>query len=229
MFGEPFHVSVLDDDADITRLCRTLLGSVGYSVESFERVADFVRSGRMEQAGVLLTDVRMPERSGLEIVDELAAMRSPLRVVVMSGHADVSMAVRALKSGAVDFLEKPFRPQDLLDAVSRARGHAATAAREAAERTAVLSRMSSLTRREREVFLQVVAGRANREVAAELKLSAKTVEIHRAGVMRKMHAQTFADLVRMAVVAEAEGAIPALRPADGGGVMEPTGQSGVAA
>jgi FixJ family two-component response regulator len=205
MFGEPFHVSVLDDDADITRLCRTLLGSVGYSVESFERVADFVRSGRMEQAGV------------------------PLRVVVMSGHADVSMAVRALKSGAVDFLEKPFRPQDLLDAVSRARGHAATAAREAAGRTAVLSRMSSLTRREREVFLQVVAGRANREVAAELKLSAKTVEIHRAGVMRKMHAQTFADLVRMAVVAEAEGAIPALRPADGGGAMEPTGQSGVAA
>lgn len=229
MCAEPFRVSVLDDDTDITRLCRTLLGSVGYAVESFERVADFVRSGRMEQAGVLLTDVRMPERSGLEIVEELAAMRSPIRVVVMSGHADVSMAVRALKSGAVDFLEKPFKPQDLLDAVSRARSHAATAAREAAERTAVLSRVASLTRREREVFLQVVAGRANREVAAELKLSAKTVEIHRAGVMRKMHAETFADLVRMAVVAEAEGAIPAVRPIVGPGVSVPGVQRGIAA
>jgi two-component system, LuxR family, response regulator FixJ len=212
MVNETLQVTVLDDDADINRLCRTLLASVGYSVETFEAVRDFVRSGRMSQPGVLLTDVRMPERSGLEIVEDLTAMRSPLRVVVMTGFADVSMAVRALKGGAVDFIEKPFKPQALLDAVSRARGHATVVARTLAEKTAVRDRVAMLTRREREVFLQVVAGRANREVAEELKLSAKTVEIHRAGVMRKMNADTFADLVRMAVVAEAEGIIPTARP-----------------
>jgi len=191
-------VNIIDDDEDIRAALTGLLRSVGLRVRPFASVAEFRAAGGTERAGCLVLDVRLPGRSGLDFHDELLAEHLRIPVIFISGHADVPMSVRAMKAGAVEFLTKPLRHQDLLDAIQRA------LAQDRAHRTdrrivaALQANFDRLTAREREVMMQVVAGRLNKQIAYGIGLSEATVKIHRGQVMRKMQAQSVADLVRMA-------------------------------
>ena len=205
LMAADFVVYVVDDDPDLCRLCAHLLSTVGIAVETFPSAEEFLSRppGAVQPGSVLLTDVRMPGISGLELVERLSVSGPDLAMIVYSGYADVPMAVRALKAGAVEFIEKPFNQQQLLETIGQAREHSKRLRSEKIKRSEVLGRLASLSPREREVFGLVVQGKANKIVAAELGLSEKTIEIHRANVMRKMQAESFAHLVRMAVAVEA--------------------------
>lgn len=191
-------VTIIDDDEDIREALTGLLRSVGLRVRPFASVQEFRAAGGMERAGCLVLDIRLPGRSGLDFYDELLAEHLRIPVIFISGHADIPMSVRAMKAGAVEFLTKPLRHQDLLDAIQRA------LARDRAYRTdrqmvaGLQANFDRLTMREREVMMQVVAGRLNKQIAYRIGLSEATVKIHRGQVMRKMEAQSVADLVRMA-------------------------------
>jgi FixJ family two-component response regulator len=191
-------VAIIDDDPDIRDALRGLLRSVGLSVESFASVQEFLDAARPDLPGCLILDVRLPGRSGLDLQDELAKANIQLPVIFISGHADVPMSVRAMKAGAVEFLTKPVRDQDLLDAIQLAL--AKDRARRDEERTLARLRadFDTLRPREREVMIMVVAGRLNKQIAGELRLSEATVKAHRSHVMRKMRARSVAELVRAA-------------------------------
>ena len=191
-------IAVIDDDPDIREALRGLLRSVGLRVELFASVQEFLGTVRPDLPGCLILDVRLPGRSGLDLQDELAKANMQLPVIFISGHADVPMSVRAMKAGAVEFLTKPVRDQDLLDAIQLALAN--DRARRADERSFARLRadFDTLTPREREVMVMVVAGRLNKQIAAELRLSEATVKVHRGQVMRKMRAQSLAELVRIA-------------------------------
>lgn len=197
-----FSVYIVDDDLDMRRLCAHLLGSVGIPVELFENAEAFLQAELADRQGVLLTDVRMPGISGLELIETLARRNTSLTMLVYSGYADVPMAVRALKAGAVEFLQKPFNQQELLEKIRQARETSRQLREVRIRRGEVMGRMATLSPREREVFKLIVTGKPNKLVANDLTLSEKTVEIHRANVMRKMEADSFAQLVRMAVIVE---------------------------
>ncbi|MEO1201661.1 MAG: response regulator transcription factor [Pseudomonadota bacterium] len=190
-------VFVVDDDPAIRFAMQALMDSVGLSHEIFGSGDDFLAAVDDERAGCLVLDIRMPGLGGLELQQELLNRGNTLPIIFITGHGDVPMAVEAMQKGAVDFIQKPFRDQDLLDRIGEAL-KADREQREARSANAVVAeRVAKLTNREREVFDLVVTGKPNKVIAYELGVSQRTVEIHRARVMEKMQARSLADLVKM--------------------------------
>jgi two-component system, LuxR family, response regulator FixJ len=190
-------IYIVDDDDGMRRALTVLMTTVGYQPLAFSRPAEFLAKYDPNQAGCLVLDVRMPEMSGLEVQQQLNRSGSLLPVLLITGHGDIPMAVQAMKDGAFDFLQKPFRDQDLLDRINAALKQDAQN-RDSVDRLADLrQRADSLTPREREVLGHVVDGKANKVIAIDLGLSERTVEIHRANVMEKMGARSVAHLVKM--------------------------------
>jgi FixJ family two-component response regulator len=191
-------VFIIDDDPSMRASIESLLRSVGHTAQSFASTQEFMLSERLDAPGCLVLDIRLPGRSGLELQRELAKSNIRLPIVFITGHGDVPMSVTAMKAGAIEFLTKPFRDQDLLDAVHRGLALDRDRRAEAAMLAELWQRFDSLTPREREVMALVAAGRLNKQIAAELDLSEVTVKVHRAQVMRKMEAKSLPDLVRFA-------------------------------
>ncbi len=189
-------IYIVDDDSDVRDSLKLLLESLSFRVETFGSAQAFLARPVAPNA-CLVTDIRMPDMDGLELQEEIARRKIPIAVIVMTGHGDVPLAVRAMKAGATDFLEKPFEEEALVRSIRRAletqvRSYAQlVAAQEARERVA------SLTEREREVFELVAAGKPNKAIAYDLDISQRTVEIHRAHVMDKLDARNLAELVRI--------------------------------
>ena len=196
-------VFVVDDDEAVCKSLVWLIGSVGLAVRAYENADAFLASWTEERPGCLVLDVRMPGMSGLELQDALARRGSSLPVIIITGHADVPMAVRALKAGAVDFIEKPFNDQVLLDRIQDAVKRSQAAFAEQARRALVQALLARLTPRERQVAELVAAGKPNKVIAFELDLSMKTVEVHRHNVMDKLEVASVADLTRLFVEANA--------------------------
>jgi len=195
-------VFLVDDDADFRDSLAALLDSVGLKVEGFGSIADLLESKLPDVVSCLVLDVRLPRLSGLDFQAELARANNSIPIIVMTGYADVPMSVKAMKLGAVDFLSKPFRDQDLLDAVTVALERDRKR-READRQLADLkSRLDNLTAREREVMTLVVTGLMNKQIASQLGVSEATVKFHRGRLMEKLGARSVADLVKMAERAE---------------------------
>jgi FixJ family two-component response regulator len=191
-------IAVIDDDEDVRQGLTGLLQSVGLRAELFASVREFLDSGRLDRFGCLVLDVRLPGKSGLDFHDDLVKAKVHLPVVFISGHADVPMSVRAMKAGAVEFLTKPFRHQDLLDAIQSAIEQDSARRKSEDSITALRVRFDRMTIREQEVMQLAAAGRMNKHIAEELGISLPTVKLHRGHAMRKMGARSLADLVRMA-------------------------------
>jgi FixJ family two-component response regulator len=190
-------VHVVDDDAAVRSALESLLRSVGHEVQTYASPRDFLASDQPEVPGCLVLDVRLPGQSGLELQQVLARSGNSMPIVFITGHGDVPMSVAAMKAGAIEFLTKPFRDQDLLDAVHRGLQHDRARRATAIELADLHERLASLTPREQEVMSLVADGRLNKQIAADLGLSEVTVKVHRAQVMRKMQARSLPDLVRM--------------------------------
>jgi FixJ family two-component response regulator len=195
--GRPV-VLVVDDDVGVREAVQGLLRSVGMQVITFASVRDFLAAERPKGPSCLVLDIRMPGKSGLDLLDELNRRNIALPTIFITGHGDVRMSVRAMKAGAVEFLSKPFRDQELLDAIQAAvEQDSVRRPREIADE-ALRRKLDSLTAREREVLVLVAQGLLNKQIAAELDLSEITVKVHRGQTMRKMDARSLADLVLMA-------------------------------
>ena len=193
----PPTVYVVDDDDGMRRALGALLSTVGYKTALFSRPSEFSANFKADSAGCLVLDIRMPEMSGLELQQQLNRAGAMLPVIFITGHGDVPMAVQAIKDGAFQFIQKPFRDQDLLDHINHALQQDAENRKDLARRAEVLRRLETLTPRERQVMELVVEGEANKVMAIDLGLSERTVEIHRAKVMEKMGARSVAHLVKM--------------------------------
>jgi two-component system response regulator FixJ len=190
-------VMIVDDDEAVRASLKLLLQSVGLASRSFASANEFLAAYDPQQAGCLVLDVRMPGMSGLELQEELNVRGAILPVIFITGHGDVPMAVEAMQQGAFDFLQKPFRDQDLLDRIQRALARDRENRAQLARKEEIRSRLAALTAREREVLDLMIKGRQNKLMAADLGLSQRTIEIHRARVMDKMQATSLAQLVRM--------------------------------
>ncbi|MFT3907768.1 MAG: response regulator [Steroidobacteraceae bacterium] len=199
MSAKPTTIFIVDDDDAVRSSLRLLLRSVGLQAEVFASAQDFLAAHDHARAGCLVLDVRMPGMNGMEMQQALNQRGATLPVIFITGHGDVPMAVEAMQNGAFDFLQKPFSDQDLLERVHRALALDAERRSELAADAAIRARFAELTPREHEVMLLVTRGKANKVIGAELGVSQRTVEIHRAHVMEKMKARSLAELVRMAL------------------------------
>ena len=202
MKEKPATVFVVDDDDAVRTSLRLLLKSVGLPVETYGSAQEFLDAFDADRAGCLVLDIRMPGMSGLELQQKLNEMHAIVPIVFITGHGDVPMAVEAMQHGAVDFIQKPFRDQDLIDRINQALERDKENRAGLKERDAIRRRMEQLTPREREVLDLVTQGKANKVIAGDLNVSQRTVEIHRARVMEKMGASSLAHLVRMVIEAE---------------------------
>ena len=198
MMNDKALIYVIDDDESLRSALDSLLRSIGLQTRVFGSVREFLDARPPDALGCIVLDVRLPGMSGLDLQTQLADLHIHLPVILMTGHGDIPMSVRAMKAGAVDFLPKPFRDQDMIDAVSTAieRDRRRRAADDEAAR--LRERFATLSPREQEVMTRVTAGKMYKQVAGDLGLSIITVKIHRGSAMRKMGARTLADLVRMA-------------------------------
>jgi FixJ family two-component response regulator len=198
MTNELAVVFVIDDDPSMRAALEDLVGSIGLQVRAFSSPQEFLESKRPEAPSCLVLDVRLPGMSGLTFQKELARAGSDLPIIFITGHGDIPMSVRAMKAGAIEFLTKPFHHQDLLDAIHAAIERDGETRRRTVLVTELRVRHATLTERERQIMKLVCAGRANKQIAAELNLSEMTVKVHRGQVMRKMKAASLPELVRMA-------------------------------
>lgn len=196
--GERPIVRIIDDDTSLGDGLSSLVRSVGLNANIYSSTQEFLTADNLADPGCIVLDVRLPGTSGLDFQEQLAGLGIRLPVILMTGHGDIPMSVRAMKAGAIDFLAKPFRDQDMIDAVTAAiaRDQLRRASEEQA--VAIVDRYTTLSSREREVMALVTAGRMNKQIAGELGLSEVTVKIHRGAAMRKMGARSLAELVRMA-------------------------------
>ena len=190
-------VFVVDDDPSVRSSLKFLLSSVGLQVESFESAETFLQRKAPDAPSCLVLDVRLRGLSGLDFQRELAAREIRIPIVFVTGHGDIPMSVRAMKDGAIESLTKPYRDQDLLDAIRIALERDRTRREQEKDLTDLQQRFDSLTPREQEVISMVVSGMLNKQIAGELGTAENTVKVHRSRAMEKMHAQSFADLVRM--------------------------------
>ena len=197
-------VHVIDDDVDVRQSLAFLLSTAGLAVRIHESAVAFLKALPDAQQGCVVTDIRMPEMDGLELQRRLAELKAGFPVIVMTGHGDVPMAVEAMKAGAVDFIEKPFDDETLLSAIRSALDRHVRD-REREERVATIrKRLEALSNRERDVLRGLAAGKANKVIAYDLGISARTVEVYRANVMTKMQADSLSELVRMVLLAEGD-------------------------
>jgi len=198
MKEEQAIVYVIDDDVSVREGMADLLRSVGHKVQSFGSTQDFLDGKRPDAPGCIVLDVRLPGPSGLEFQRTLSKSNMQLPIIFISGHGDIPMSVRAIKSGAIEFLTKPVHEQQLLDAVQAGIEQDRARREEAKSVSEFHERFQSLTPREREIFNLVVSGRRNKQIAADVGLSEMTVKVHRSQITRKMRAKSLVDLVRMA-------------------------------
>lgn len=190
-------VFIVDDDQGVREAIKILMRSIGYESETYPSAGEFLRAFDHDMVGCLVLDVRMPGMSGLELQNRLTSLGSTLPIIFITAHGDVPMAVEAVKAGALDFVQKPFRDQELIDKIQEAFARNAHVRKEQRNRRTTTDRLASLTPREREVMDMVVDGKANKVIAIDLGLSQRTVEIHRARVMSKMQAESLSHLVQM--------------------------------
>jgi len=196
--AEPGLVFVVDDDAGVRQMISRMVRSVGLRAETYASVQEFLDLYDRHQTGCLVLDVRMPGLSGLDLQERLTALEAPLPIIFITGHGDIAMGVRAMKRGAVDFIEKPFQDQVLLDAIHAALARAAELQSSLSARDEARTRLERLTPREREVLALVVTGKLNKQIAAQLGIAEQTIKMHRGRLMRKMGADSVPDLIRVA-------------------------------
>jgi two-component system response regulator FixJ len=198
--GTDAVVHVIDDDEAVRESLTFLLKTTGLAVRTYESAGAFLRDDPKSKSGCIVSDVRMPDISGIDLLHRLKELHATMPVIVMTGHGDVPLAVEAMKAGAMDFLEKPFDDDALLTAVTAALRHQGADAKREADRAGIVEKLASLSNRERQVLEGLVAGHPNKTIAYDHGISPRTVEIYRANLMSKMQAGSLSELVRMALV-----------------------------
>lgn len=196
------NVYVVDDDASVRKSLKRLIGSLDFSVETFETADDFLRLPQYKRPACLILDIRLPGLNGMELQEKLLEVNKSLPIVFITGHGDIPLSVQAMKKGAVDFLQKPFKEKDLMQAIDQALERDTSSFQTETEKEEVLELLKKLTPREMEVFRWVITGMLNKQIAYEMGIGEKTVKVHRGQVMHKLKIFSVAELVRLAEKAD---------------------------